>query len=360
MKYYNIHNKISVIVNSDVNKSIANDINFQIGSFLVKKDEMHLNKPYIKILPYNKFKEKEYSKVNFYKEHGVVASYLNNKQEQLCVENKENNFLIYANNNNFLINLYIQLLLVNMNSTIIHACAFLNKNNKVNIFAGMGGVGKTSIIGYAVQNLGLKYLGDDIVIIDNQKSCYSFPREFVLKSYHKKIYKDIFDKYNIRKYSFSKLWRFLIVNLPFFDFVKSFLKKRNLYYSIANILRPRLFLASVEPEKIFGEFSSIDHGQIENLVYLDLTDSLDFEIQKKNVKDLSSRLLSVIHHEFAIYLPHLLSLGAMNVINLDEYFKKNSDTFNKSLEKIFLFQLKIPKNKSPEELNNFILKNNLF
>ena len=48
---------------------------------------------------------------------------------------------------------------------MIHAAGYLNSNGKVNIITGAGGIGKTAILGHAIKNKKLKYLGDDIIII---------------------------------------------------------------------------------------------------------------------------------------------------------------------------------------------------
>jgi hypothetical protein len=141
----------------------------------------------------------------------------------------DSDLIICADHPNFLINLYVQILLIEQNCTLIHASAYQAKSGKINIFTGAGGAGKTAILGHAVSQMGLKYLGDDLVIINLNKECLSFPRHFVLKKYHSQIYSKTFSESKIYNFNFSYLKRFLHENLPFVGIIKTLLKKIGFY-----------------------------------------------------------------------------------------------------------------------------------
>jgi hypothetical protein len=361
--FYNIHNLIYIIVQNEVSDLIIKDINFQIGFFLTDNYDDSKNIPKIIIYPYNNkndFIERSSNKIYFYEEMGVLGIYLDNCEKRLFICRNNKDLIICADHPNFLINLYVQILLVEQNCTLIHASAYQAKSGKINIFTGAGGTGKTAILGYAVSEMDLKYLGDDLVIINLSKECLSFPRHFVLKKYHSQIYSKIFSESKIYNLNLSYLKRLLYENLPFVGIIKKFLKKIGFYYRIADKIRPKDFLVTISPEKIFGINKFVNSSAIGSIIYLDKTIDNNFAINPTSMQILSNRIMSVIHHEFRDYNSHLLSLGALNVINYNIYMKNTSEILNDILNNIELFELSVPNSSSPTDLINFLIKNNFF
>ena len=124
--FYNIHNLIYIIVKSEVSNLIIKDINFQIGFFLADNNSESIDLPKIFIYPYknkNNFIDANSHKIFFYDEVGVLGSYLDNSEKRLFVCRKNKDLIICADHPNFLINLYIQILLIEQNCTLIHASA---------------------------------------------------------------------------------------------------------------------------------------------------------------------------------------------------------------------------------------------
>ena len=93
-----------------------------------------------------------------------------------------------------------------------------------------------------------------------------------------------------------------------------------------------------------------------------MTKTIDnnFLINQTSAHILSNRIMSVIHHEFRDYNNHLLSLGALNVVNYNIYMKNTSEILNDILNNIQLFKLSVPNNSNPADLIDFLIKNNLF
>jgi hypothetical protein len=361
--FYNIHNLLCITMYNNISDLIIKEINFQIGFFLTENYVDSKDIPKISIYPYNNkndFIESNGHKIIFYEEIGILGSYLDNIEKRLFICRKNKDLIICADHPNFLINLYIQILLIEQNHTLIHASAYQTKSGKINIFTGAGGTGKTAILGHAVSQRGLKYLGDDLVIINLSKECLSFPRYFVLKKYHSQIYSNTFSESKIYNFNFSYLRRFLHENLPFVGIIKTLLKKIGFYYRVADKIRPKDFLATIPPEKVFGINKFVNIGSIGSIIYLDKTIDNSFLINPTSAQILSNRAMSVIHHEFRDYNSHLLSLGALNVINYNLYMKNTSELLNDILNNIKLFELSVPNNSTSTDLINFLIKNNLF
>jgi hypothetical protein len=360
-KYYNIHNLVEIIVNSNVSKWIIKDIEFQVG-FFIASEQSKSKIPKIEIYPYaefSKFRNHYEPESIFYKETSVVGKYLNNANENLCIYKSNGNFIIFADYSNFLINLFIQILIVEQGYTMIHAAGYKSSSGLIYIIAGAGGIGKTSIVSYAVINKGLKILGDDIVIIGN-KECLSFPREFVLKTYHSKSHEQILKNNNISLFNFYTIKRFIIDNFPFKSLIIKILKKFKLYYNLVRLVNPTPHLATISPDKIFGKGSIESKGIIGKICYMERVKDNSFSLTKINNEVISNRLLSIIHHEWISYMPQLLSLGANDVINLNHYMNRLLKIFSETLIDLDLLQIKVPYNVSEKDLNNFINSKNLF
>ena len=251
----------------------------------------------------------------FYNSNGMVGESTWSQKDSLFVGRSDGGFLICADYPNFLINLYIQILIVDQRFTMIHAAAYKNSNGMVSILTGAGGIGKTAVLGYAVGERGLQHLGDDIVMLSDRGVCNAFPREFVLKTYHREIYSEVFQSKSLPKWNAYGIKRFIVENAPFVGVMKNTLKKLGLYYAVAGVLRPQAHLATIPPDELFGYGSMALDGKVGLIAYMDRTSSPEFSIEKLSVEVMVNRMTSVIHYEWKDFTSHLLTLGALDVIN---------------------------------------------
>jgi hypothetical protein len=364
MRRYDIHGIVDVIIGAEVVPEVIKEIDFQIGAFLVEGEADAIEgRPTIQIRPYAESAVYDpYEGLGdavFYHNRGSVGGFVRDPGEKLFVSRTETGFVICADYSNFLINLYIQLLLSDMGMTMTHAAAFEAKDGRVTLLAGAGGIGKTAVLGYAVAELGLRHLGDDIVIVDESGNCHAFPRQFVLKSYHKEIYSEVFEKKRLPKWNAYGLKRFIIENAPFVGFMKKFLKQRGIYYRVANVLRPQQFLASVSPDEVFGDGTMAKNGKIGRVVYLDRCFQPEFSSAAIQPDILVNRLFSVIHYEWKDFMTHLLTLGSLNVIDLPKYLKSNLSIFSSVIAASEIIQVNIPADASPVRLIEYLEKEGL-
>ena len=361
--FYNIHDLVYIKISPNVSNLIINQINFQIGAF--QKENIKTNKkiPIISIEPFDKmqdYQKNEKKNSIFHFHQGIVGEDFVDIENKIYIKKKGNIILICADFPNIFINFYIQLLILSGGYVFCHAGAYENKDKKINIIAGAGGIGKTAMIAYVVNDLGFRYLGDDLVLLGPKRECFSFPRNFIIKKYHKNNLLQILGKNKVPKWNFFKIKLFLLENAPFAGFFKKILKKYGLYYKVADIFRPQEFLVSLPPSEIFGKNKQCQNGKINRIIYIDKT--LDSKISVKfkiNKKKIINRLVSVIHNEFKLIYNQAYSLGALNVINLSEYFVKIVENYNNALKGVEIIELKIPYIKNQQEINLFLKKNNL-
>jgi hypothetical protein len=361
---YLVHDLVCINISGDVRPEIVREIDFQIGAFKIEKDLSHPDYKYsIDIFPFDYAEHCINGKLRtatFYNTKGIVGESTWSERDSLFVRRTNCGFLICADYANFLINLYIQILILDQSFTLIHAAAYKNSSGMVNILTGAGGIGKTAVLGYAVGERGLQHLGDDIVMLSDRGICNSFPREFVLKTYHREIYSEVFESKSLPKRNAYGVKRFIIENAPFVGVIKKILKKLGIYYSVASVLRPQAHLATIPPDELFGHGSMALNGKTGLIAYMDRTSSPEFSIEEVSAEVMVNRITSVIHYEWKDFMSHLLTLGAIDVINLPKYLNQVSNIINNATNEVRLVQINIPNNATPRDLIKFLDNNNFF
>lgn len=357
---YNIHGLAEVVIAPGVRPEIIREIDFQIGPLRVDLQSEMRHCPIVRIRPYAEHEKRLSNEAEFYQCRGGVGSYLTDEAACLSVHRSPEGFTIFADYANVLINLYLQLLLVQQGYSMVHAAAYKNGKGKVTLLAGAGGIGKTAVLGYAVRSKGLQHLGDDVVILGSKGDCLAFPRAFVLKSYHREGYSEVFHRKNLPRWNMFAIKRFLIANAPFVGLGKDLLKKTGLYYTVADFLRPQPHLATVSPEELFGQGSMAQSGEIGRVAYLDRVHGSQFSIAALPLETCVSRIFAVIHYEWKDFLAHLISLGALDVVDLPTYNELAATALRSSLAGKELVYVQVPVDASPEQLVGFLEQNNFF
>ncbi|WP_438978904.1 hypothetical protein [Polynucleobacter sp.] len=361
---YLIHDLVCITISSDVHPEIIREIDFQIGAFKIDNEISHTACSHsINIFPFSHAQQfiNEGSKIaTFYDSKGMVGKSIWNQKDSLFIGREKSGFLICADYANFLINLYIQILIVDQRLTMIHAAAYKNSSGMINVLTGAGGIGKTAVLGYAVGERGLQHLGDDIVMLSDRGLCNAFPREFVLKTYHREIYSEVFKSKSLPTWNAYSIKRFLVENAPFVGVMKSTLKKLGIYYSVASLLRPQSHLATIPPDELFGHGSLALNGKVGLIAYMDRTSSPDFSIEQISAEVMVNRITSVIHYEWKDFTGHLFTLGALDVINFPKYLSQVADIVKNASNEAQLVQINIPNNAAPNDLIEFLDRNNFF
>lgn len=358
---YDIHGLVEVLISREVRPEIVQEIEFQIGPLRVHPEGRVPGRPSIQVRPYaEKQRSGGLPEAAFYQCQGLVGSYLTDEEARLCVCRGPEGFTIFADYANFLINLYIQLLLVPQGYSMVHAAAYKDKVGKVTLLTGAGGIGKTAVLGHVVRAKGFQHLGDDIVILGGKGDCLAFPRAFVLKSYHREGYAETFERLKLPRWNLSSAKRFLIQNAPFVALAKDVLKKAGLYYTIANLVRPHPYLAAISSEQLFGHGSMATSGEVIRIVYLDRVHGSEFHVQYLSIDTCANRVFAVIHYEWKEFLAHLISLGALDVVQLSSYYEQVVRTLTSSLTGKELMHVQVPISASSDQLIAFLEANGIF
>lgn len=346
---YNFHNLIRIKITDDANPGIINALDFQIGHFKGRNGNFQKE---ILIKSFEDFKTDK-TFIHFHLVKGIKGEIYFDDNNKFAINRTPNGFVIYTADS-FLINIFIQLILVELGYSFIHAAAAIDGNGKCLLLPGPGGVGKTAILGKLIDEENFRLLGDDVVAIGKDGECLSLPRSFVLKDYHSETYPELFKKLNLnskRKKIIPQITKFLNENAPFAGLIKKYLKQSGHYrQAIRALPLPKDYAAAIPVKDIFGDKKIADRGIINEIIFLERYDGKEFVLDDMTENSLSNRLLAIIHHEWASYQKLLLSLASLEILNLSEYYQSVNDIIRKSIRQKNPKILSIPDSASPLEL----------
>ncbi len=356
MYYYNIHNIISVSLDENLPQNVIDDINFQIKYFQTDSKEQLKYK--ITIRNYSEFQLIKPKREDiFHLVKGNDGKIYHDPIKKFALEIQEDGYQIYSSEKSFLINFYIQLIFLKEGISMVHAAAVQDKDDNVILFPGPGGVGKTAIINYFIKELGYRTLGDDIIGIGKDGTCYAFPREFVLKSYHHKTYHSIFKEYGFKVKSQRRkrlnyllnlvFYRLIFKNLPFTGLMQSLIYRTG----FSKVLMKKQDFFTVPVEKIFGDGSVAMQGKLSQVTFLIRTES-EGSITTITQERLSKVMYAIINHEWVDFSREIFSLGALEIIDFEEYMRVTHQIISESLGHVStsLNLMKINNDSSPDDL----------
>ncbi len=361
MSKYLIHDLISINTSSNLNKLVAEGIDFQIGYFKVREDSISKTPYTITVRPYLEFEANtKNNESKFYLLHGVEGLYINDSKNKIAIRKTPSGFDIYTQRY-FLINLYIEIILLEKKIVLVHAASVSDKCGNIILLPGPGGVGKTALLGMLVQNDGYKILGDDIVAVSADGNCYSFPRSFVLKNYHREVYPRVFKELekNIFFSSSAIIKKHFVFlkdkDMSFIDLVKKILYSSYMFFKS----KDSIMVSSVPVVNIFGNDSICSKGKISKIIFMERYKGKVFIIKEISINSLCNKMFSIILYEWVNSMGQFFTLGAMELINLPEYFRKTQDTLKAAImlnkkSKILI----IPDNSSPQDLYQYFSKHN--
>ena len=354
---YNIHDLVRISTTEDIPNNVQSDIDFQIKYF--QTDHEPKCKYYIQVKPFSQFSGGTLGNASdiFHLLEGQTGLTLIDPIKKFAVTKLSDGFEIYVSKKSFLVNFYIQLLFLKEGISMVHAAAVGDHQGNVILFPGPGGVGKTAIINYFIREKGYQTLGDDIIGLGEDGTCYAFPREFVLKKYHQNVYPEVFRKHGykfgrgIDKKTFYYLelifYRLIFKNLPFQGIISSIVYRLGL----VNLFKKKKDFFTVPISEVFGDNSVLERGKLSQLIFLERFKETESQLMQVSHDRMTQIMFAIINHEWVDFMREIFSLGALEVIDLHEYMKRTHQNIQNALRHIEEYHfLKIPEGASPEEL----------
>lgn len=349
---YNIHNLVLVSISEGVEQKIIEQTEAQLLYF--KGREFGDGKPLysIRIRPFVDFpRNPAETRKMFHSVYGSERSFVD-ERGRFAFQKMKTGYTIYTDVP-FVVNLFIQLLLVRQGFSFVHSAAVAGPDGSITLFTGGGGVGKTALIGGLVGHKGFRLLGDDIVIVGKDGECFSFPRHFVLKDYHRSVYPKIFKKNKVGLLSRvrASIFSFFLKHNSWIEESRDNLMRLGVWRMVSR-LAPSLrgYLALVPVEEIFGNDAILDSGNIRKVIFLERSQNKSFESESLSSDAVVRLMFSIIHHEWMAGVRRLLSMGALGIEDIPGYFASCSHIISGAVSGKPCTRISIPENASPDEL----------
>ena len=244
----------------------------------------------------------------------------------------------------------IQLLLLEMDCTLIHAAA-LEKNGEAILLPSWGGVGKTATVMNMVCEDGWRLLGDDLVILQANE-ILPFLKPFVIYPYHKALFPKIFSENKWRVVRNLKLNKFMSKTIPI---VKKIMRPIPGLLAFARKHNPQSM--RISPMQIFRKEQLSVGGILNKVVWLDRITEGQIRFGEKSVEVLASKTTSVSMMElFADRLNCLFALCGSGIFDYRKIFFKMYELIYQAYKSTSCFELEIPKSISIDKIGSIVLK----
>lgn len=334
MSYYNIHNLISVTINPKVSQLVIENVNSQIGYFKCSKPKNFSQN--ITIFPYENLHLKNVLPIIVHENSITYPS------KCLSIKKVKTGFIIHSNYPNFLVNVYIDALLNETKKTFVHSSAVINNRNEVTLFAGTGGVGKTSLMIYFV-NKGYRFLSDDLTILTNKNKVYSFPRKISIKEYYDNIQTGIYQlKLSKRKKIIYKMKRGIAENVPFTGLLKKGLHNDNLIGKITRKFSTKRNPSCETAISLFGKDKIADSGILSQIFYMQRDFGNKIMIQSLTGSSMCNRLISNKQQEWDKEFYPIFDMCSAEMKKMVDYFINLNSIISSGLKHKKCYLVKIP------------------
>lgn len=271
--------------------------------------------------------------------YGVRVERINKNSIRLTVSQECNEWLVIC----------IQLLLLELGSTLIHGAA-LEKDGEVILLPSWGGVGKTATVLKMVKDGGWRLLGDDLVVLKNNE-VLPFLKPFVIYPYHKSLFPNVFSENKGRIVTNQSLSKIMSKAIPvaknvlrIFPGLLAFVRKHN-----PQSLR-------VDPKDIFDTDSLSSGGHLKKVVWLERIVSNDVQYYYQGKEVIVSKTVSVsIMELFSERLQSVLALCGSDIFNYEDIFIRMHEIVNSAYNQCKCYELDIPTTIKIDEIGDIVI-----
>jgi hypothetical protein len=244
----------------------------------------------------------------------------------------------------------LQLLLLELDCTLIHAAA-LEKNGEVVLLPSWGGVGKTATVMKMVSEGGWRLLGDDLVIL-NGNQVEPFLKPFVIYPYHQSLFPEIFMQHKGKVVTNLKLSKMMSKSIPL---AKKIMRPIPRLLAFARKYNPQSM--RVSPMKIFKENELSTGGELKKVIWLERTVGEKTEYYQEDVERIVSKTASVsIMELLGDRITCVFSLYGSGVFDYHKTNIKMYDLIFSTYKNFNCYELDIPTSIPIHEVGNVVLK----
>lgn len=244
----------------------------------------------------------------------------------------------------------IQLLLIELNCTLIHGAA-LEKNGEVILLPSWGGVGKTATVMRMVRDNGWRLLGDDLVIL-RDNDILPFLKPFVIYPYHKSLFPEIFNENKGRVVTNLKVNKLMSKIIPV---AKRTMRLIPGLLAFARKHNPQSM--RISPNAIFAKEQLSCGGQLKKVVWLERIVDKKVSYSEKNIEYIASKTVSVSMMElFSDRISCVFALCGTGIFDYQNIYIKMYNLILSVYKNKVCYELDIPTFIPIDEVGNVVLK----
>jgi hypothetical protein len=231
----------------------------------------------------------------------------------------------------------LQLVMLQSHATFVH-CAAVEKDGEAILFPSWGGVGKTAIATSFVRDDGWKLMGDDLVLLSQDRTCLPFPKSMVLYPYHSSIFPELFadGRGPVAPEGLTGILGDFAIR------VKPMLRKVPKLLEYARQHNPQS--VRVPPTEVFGEDAISDGASVRAVVWLDRDSTISKPSIEKHDGLIASRTIGSTLSEFdrrcVSATPILCGLG---ITNYQEIYPRWSEIVQGAFKECNQWIVSLPK-----------------
>jgi hypothetical protein len=334
-KYYDIHGLLRIYVKGD--SQLLSGVDLHIGAFEVTPNEI-VNS--VRILPYEYLPKKTGGKSS--DDWQFIDGYAIRESQRVAFGFEGPILYFYGDRLHVPLNLLLQLALLKVDCTFVHAAGLVSKQKGI-LLPAAPGTGKTTTVAIMLREQNF-LLGDDLCILGKGK-IWSYPQSLSIYPYHLSVLPKL--PWTIRlNLKFKLVADHLIKN--FFS-GRSFVSRGvRLIYALST--KPCM---SLNPRVVFGDNCVAESANLNSVVLIERNFSYSDLIIQPTTSSVADELTSILWHEWHSYFHELLLFDALlyGPDWLKRLFSQTKFVLNSSFEGIQVERLTIPAHWTAEELS---------
>lgn len=252
----------------------------------------------------------------------------------------------------------LQIVFLGAGFSFIHGAA-IEKEGKALVFPSWGGVGKTALVTKFVRELKWGLLGDDLVLLSEDGTCYGFPKPMVLYPYHRDVFPDVF---SAGKGPLAPVFmnNFLTKTAIL---VKSILRSFPALLQLARKYNPQS--VRIRPSEVFGRESLSKKAKLKSVIWIDRMPGISEPELHSAGNTLPSRIMGSTINEFDPWCVRSTNVCmGLGIINLNQFYSAWQSILNSGLQNcskhIIYIPVDLPVNEVPDAVNKLLKQHDIW
>jgi hypothetical protein len=240
------------------------------------------------------------------------------------IRNVANDFLM-------LLEGFLHLAMLQKNRAFLHASA-IEKDGEALVFTGPGGAGKTTCLTELVRMSRLRFLSDDLTVVDSNGRAIGYPRHMNIYDYNVEQSPEIFSEVFKHRSIFDRLcWN-----------LRKTLGLKNLRHTPV--------------DQVFDTRRIGSDGSISKVIFLSRFTSNHFQTRQLQPNDTAEKCASIFMIEFMDFIRFLSVWRSFDVSlpSIDAVILRTRAIYESAFKNASCFDVLVPKRASPKQLVNFI------